>query len=365
MQRPSSIHGGDIWTTGRNLGCPPADLFDFSSNINPLGPSPLAVAAAQEAMKEVSAYPDPTCRALVEGLSAYHGISPESLLIGNGATELIYLLARRFGGRALIAIPSFSDYERSVRVAGGEVRFHPRRPREPFAIDPFRLARALRSGDRLIFVGNPNNPTGQRLDPEALRHLLARASRLGVQMVVDESFIDLCEEGSLLREAPVRRGLIVVRGFTKFFALAGIRVGYLAAHPRTIGALRRTKEPWTVNTPAQAMARASLLDRPYIEKSRREMVHARSELIEGLSGMDGLTIYPTEASFVLMRLPGRWTARALAERLLPKRILIREAASFHGLGAQHVRLAVKGREANRLLIASLKEILSGAPGSPD
>jgi threonine-phosphate decarboxylase len=357
MMAPSlETHGGNVWEAARRLSTKPAEMIDFSASINPIGPSPRALSAFLEASRGISAYPDPDCMELAEEIAAYHRIPVESILVGNGSTELIYLVARAYGKRTLIPVPSFSDYERSVRITGGLYRFLKAPAASGFRIELDRLDRSLRKGPTLLFLGNPNNPTGQRHSPERLLSLVERAGRLRIQAALDEAFIDFWEEASLVREAPRLRHLIVLRSFTKFFALAGLRVGYLVAHPATIKQLRALKEPWTVNTPAQAAARASLSDRSYIEESRKRMEETRGDFMTALQAHPGLKVYPSDANFVLVRLPSRRAAITLAERLMERRILIRNAGSFRGLEPKHVRLAVRRPEENRLLLEALKEV---------
>ena len=350
-------HGGDIWAASRTLDTAPGEIVDFSASVNPLGPSPRALEALRDRVGLLSSYPDPRCTPLAEAIAAYHRIPPQSILVGNGSTEMIYLVARAFGRRTLIPVPSFSDYERSVRVAGGRCRFVGCGAAQAFRIDLGGVARALRRLDTLLVLGNPNNPTGQRHSPDSLKELLTAAARRGIRMAVDEAFLDFWEGDSLVREAPRSRYLIVLRTFTKFFALAGLRVGYLVAHPENVAALRRTKEPWSVNTLAQAAAQASLLDRDYIRRSRAYMEGARPALQSALQAEKGLEMYPSEANYILLRVSAPGSARKLARGLLDRRILIREAGSFRGLGPQYVRLAVKSFAENRLLIHSLESLL--------
>ena len=360
MTAPSlEMHGGNVWEAARRLSTKPAEIIDFSASINPLGPSPRALAALLEGSRPISAYPDPDCLDLTEAIAAYHRIPIESILIGNGSTELIYLVARAFGKRTLLPVPSFSDYERAVRIAGGLCRFLKAPASNGFRIDLDLLKRSLRRGTSLLFLGNPNNPTGQRHLPEQLLPLVKRAAQLRIQVALDEAFIDFREEASLIREASRLRYLIVLRSFTKFFALAGLRIGYLVAHPETVKRLRALKEPWTINTPAQAAARASLSDRSYIEESRKRMEESRQEFISALKSQSGLKVYPSEANFVLIRFPSRRVAAEIAARLMERRILIRNAGSFRGLESKDVRLSVRRPEENRLLVEVLKEVIGG------
>ena len=351
------VHGGDVWGVSRRLGAEPREIIDFSASVNPLGPSPHALRAARDHMNVLSSYPDPDCTMLTEAIAAYHQVPRGSILVGNGSTELIYLVARSFGERTLIPIPSFSDYERSVRTAGGRCRFFNSGSPAAFRVDPRELARSLRGLDTLLLLGNPNNPTGQRHSPESLKDLLTEAARRGVRMALDEAFIDYWEEDSLVREAARSRHLIVFRTFTKFFALAGLRVGYLVAHPESVAVLRRLKEPWSVNTLAQAAAQASLLDQDYILESRAYMERTRFKFLGELQAKKGLTVFPSEANYVLLRLSPPRSVPKLARGLLERRVLIREAGSFRGLGPQYVRLAVKSSAQNRLLLESLGALL--------
>jgi len=351
------IHGGNVWRAAARLGVAPSEIVDFSASINPLGPSPRALRAIRGHLKDLSSYPDPVCSSLVETIADYHKVSPRSILVGNGSTELIYLVARSFGEQTLIPLPSFSDYERSVRLAGGRCRFLAADPSSGFQIDPNRLGRSLRRGDSLIFLGNPNNPTGQRHSAGLLRDLVKTGGRKGVRIALDEAFIDFWEEDSLSREAVESRNLIILRSFTKFFALAGLRIGYLIAHPEIVALLGKYQEPWTVNTLAQVAAQASLGDQAYIRESRVRMEETRPEFVKGLQALKGLVVFPSGANYLLFRVAPPRSASRLAESLLQKGVLIRDAGSFRGIGPEFLRVAVKSKAENRLLLRLLPKVL--------
>lgn len=362
-------HGGDVHAAAREIGRPVKDLLDFSASINPLGPSPLTRRAMVAALAEVVHYPDPTCAALRDALAKRHDLPADWLLIGNGSSELIYLLVQALPiRRALVIGPTFSEYGAAVAATGGLVR-----PINAERADLYRppLDRAMatiraegRTAGRprldALFLCNPNSPTGRAADREAVLRLARAAGRRGIWTVVDEAFVDYCEDRSVLprlREAP---RLLVLRSLTKFHALPGLRVGYLAAGPRLVKRLARRQPPWSVNGPAQAAALAALGDRAHEARSLAAALQERERLARGLARLPGLTVFPSEANFLLVELPAGATASRLAASLRREGLLIRDCSAVPGLNDRTVRLAVRRGGQNRRLLALLRASLKGA-----
>ncbi len=342
-------HGGQVYAAASRLGIPPEKILDFSACINPLGPPPAATAAARRALRRIASYPDPFATELVSALSRHLGFPPDCFLVGNGSTELIHLIARlASSGRAGIFVPTFSEYERAIRLSGGR----------PALLDSFSV-RSLLSRD-LLFLCNPNNPTG-RLLPK--REVLKIAERCGGILVVDEAFIDFEPAESVIAEAAdwsARRRVVVLRSFTKFYALTGLRVGYLVAAPQFVSLLRKRQEPWSVNIAAQAAAAAALGDKPYEERTRRLIMVERGKLERDLSDL-GFFPIPSAANFLLVKAPAPLLTpdrlRRAVERLAAEGILIRNAADFLPLPTGHFRLAVRTGRENRVMLAALSRAI--------
>ncbi|MEW6387453.1 MAG: threonine-phosphate decarboxylase CobD [Thermodesulfobacteriota bacterium] len=352
---PPPKHGGDVYHLARTLGITLRDLVDFSANINPLGYPPGIAPAVQEALKEIVHYPDPRSLELRRDLAAYHRLTPEQILVGNGSTELIYLAVRALRPRkALIVAPAFSEYEQALEVAQVPVAFHHTAEAHHFTVneplDP--------KGAALIFLANPASPSGALLPPERLLPLVESLEKAGAYLLLDEAFIDFVEEASLKGHLARFPHLLILRSFTKFFGIPGIRLGYLLAGPDLIKRLAALQEPWSVNTLAQAMGRVCLADREFTEQTRELVNREREYLFKGLAALPGLVPFPGAVNYLLVKLtrPG-WTAAQLQKALLAQKLVIRDAGNFRGLDERFFRVAVRRREDNDRLLKALEHCL--------
>ena len=348
-------HGGDVYNLARTLKVKVDELLDFSANINPLGYPPGLDVAAQEAMKLVCHYPDRGCLELREKLAAYHQLTPQQILVGNGSTELIYLVVRALRPqKGLIVVPAFSEYEQAFKVAGVPVDFHLTLERHNFTLEsPFDPR-----GADLVFLANPASPSGALLPGARLKEIVGALDGAGVYVVLDEAFVDFVEEASLKACLGQYRRLMILRSFTKFFGIPGLRLGYLLAAPELVARLAALQEPWSVNSLAQALGLACLADPGYIAQSR-ELVHQeRAYLFQGLSGLKGCVPFPSAVNYLLVKLSApTLSAAGLRAGLFAEKILIRDASNFKGLSPQFFRVAVRRRPENKRLLAALKHCL--------
>ena len=358
----SPDHGGEVWKASKEEGIPVKGLLDFSANVNPLGWSPRAKAAVRRAMNLVSLYPDNDCTQLRKSIASFVGqIEPTNVFVGNGATEIIHLFARAFiqrGADAIVAQPTFSEYEYAILLSGGNP-IHVYRTRD-FGLDIEFLLKGMTERTVAIFLCNPNNPTSTVQDRETIERIVQRAAKAGIMVLLDECFVDFVEDQtkvSLSTTANNYRNLVVVRSLTKAFGLAGLRAGYAIGHEATVRQLERLKITWSVNTLAQVAAIAALKDKGFLSKSRH-LVRRERAFLENSLGELGLQVTPPEANFLLAQLQGQLDARELRKRLMKRRIVIRDCSRFRGLGAQFIRLAVKTRQENLTLLRALKEELT-------
>ncbi|MGQ9688087.1 MAG: threonine-phosphate decarboxylase CobD [Desulfobaccales bacterium] len=348
-------HGGDVHHLARTLGVRIADLVDFSANINPLGFPPGLPAAVQAALADIIHYPDPKSLELRQDLARYHHLAPEEILVGNGSTELIYLVVRALQpARALIVAPAFSEYQKALEAARVPYDFHLTTEAAGFTLE----ARPEVPEAELIFLANPASPSGALLTPQRLLPWLAAWNAAGVWVVLDETFIDFVEEASVkdhLRRLP---RLIILRSFTKFFAIPGLRLGYLLAAPQIIDRLSALQEPWSVNSLAQAAGRACLQHGNYLAQTRALVAEERRYLFKGMQSLPGLHPFPGAANYLLVKLtlPG-WTAARLRRCLLSRGLIVRDASNFKGLDERYFRIAVRGRKDNDRLLAGLAACL--------
>ena len=330
---PSVAHGGLDYEELAALGLDPDAVLDFSVNSHPLGPSPRARAAL--ASLDLNRYPDRRAGPLRAALAREHAVRPEEVLIGNGSVELIWLLAQAYLGpadRALIVGPTFGEYEAAVRAQGADCAAFAAAEADGFQVRLDELVPRVRAiRPRLLFLCNPNNPTGQLLDPGDIARLLAAGDEM--LLVVDEAYIDFAEgaETALVLRADPR--VVVLRSLTKNYGLAGLRLGYAVAEPAVTATLDRARPPWTVNAAAQAAGLAALGDAAHVETGRQIARRARALLVPGLERL-GWPCLPTRANYWLVRVGD---AAAVRRELLQQRILVRDCASF-GL-PDYVRIA--------------------------
>jgi threonine-phosphate decarboxylase len=348
-------HGGDVYQLARSLGIDLADLLDFSANINPLGFPPGLSGAIQEALTEIVHYPDRRCVALRRDLADYHHLTPEDILVGNGSTELIYLVARALKPRrGLIVTPAFSEYEHALSVAGVPVAFQATTESHNFTLHEVFAAQA---GD-LVFLAHPASPSGSLLNPELFLEVVAALDAAGAYLLLDEAFIDFVEEASFKSHLSRFPRLLILRSLTKFYGIPGIRLGCLLAAPELLAKLAEAQEPWSVNTMAQVIGRACLADKEYMAATRAVIAPERAFLLERLVALPGLTPFPSAVNYLLVKLnrPGA-TAAHLRQKMLVHRIAIRDASNFRGLDERFFRIAVRTRQENERLLKALKECL--------
>ncbi len=352
-----NIHGGDIYSRQIRL--------DFSVNGNPLGMPDAAVRALRAAIQHVGEYPDITAAALTEAVSLMlsrecgREIPEEYLLFGNGASELFLAVVHALKPRNIvIPVPSFYGYEYVAEAAGSHIK-SVYLPEETAFCPGQELLQALIEDTDLLFLANPNNPTGQLMSPEYLQELLEHCRQRGIIVVLDECFIEFCETDreqpkSLLGKIHLYENLLLVRAFTKSFAMPGVRLGYLVCSNAELREKIHKQLPeWNLSVFAQ---RAGIACAEQSEKYLRDTVeyvkNERAYLREGLEAL-GIRVVSGEADFLLLH-----TTQPIYDRLLAKGILIRNCENFRGLGAGYYRIAVKKHEENEVLLQELKECLS-------
>jgi cobyric acid synthase CobQ/L-threonine-O-3-phosphate decarboxylase len=344
-------------------GVNPEALLDFSANINPLGPPEWLRARISGIISSLVHYPDPEGQALVEAACQRYGVNPNEVLIGNGSTELFYLLpmALKFQ-HALIPTPSYVDYANAARSAGLTIHTLPLPAENGFALDFDQLERALKplaDTPTMVPLGQPNNPTGRTFDAHHLRHLARRFPT--TTFIVDEAFADFVEDfDSLTVNRPLN--VVVMLSLTKIFAIPGLRLGLAVASPSTVQKVKALQPPWSVNTIAQTVGEAALVDTEYTRLSRATISTLRDTLHSQLEQIPFLTVYPGEANFLLVRCDRTsMDARTLAKRLLKRGLAIRVCDNFEGLDQRFFRVAVRTEPENRQLIEALRQELFMAP----
>lgn len=303
-------------------------------------------------VKCVGSYPDPWARSVIRALSKKYRMPEGRFVVGNGSTQILHLIPQALKLKsALLVVPAFSECERALRLAGCRIRFFTLKPEEMFALDTQALLREAHSVGA-VFLANPASPAGQCISRERMVSLARNLSARGVLFILDEAFVDFCPQASLLSETQRREGLIVLRSLTKFWGLAGLRIGYAVSSQKIIRRLRWVLPPWSVSGPAQAAARRVLEDGAQFFIYQKEIAAERQFLRQEISRIQGCAVYPSAANFILMRVPV--SSGELQRKLLQRGILIRDASDFRGLGKNFIRVSVRSRKDNRCLIRALR-----------
>jgi threonine-phosphate decarboxylase len=355
-------HGGNIYAAARELSLPPSRVIDFSASINPLGPSKRVFRAAASALPLTCHYPDPDCRELVRALASRWALAENHFVIGNGSSELIHLLPRALTIRhALILGPTFSEYARALSVQGSRVTYLHATRTDGYQIPLTQARKALRTNKSrfdALFLCNPNSPTGQVVSTKDVLALADVATRRKVWVVVDETFVDYCEAHSVLSAVARNPRLLVLRSFTKFYALPGLRIGYLAGSPEVVARIGQLQVLWSVNVLAQTAAQAALEDRRHAQRSLAFMLRERARLAKALGVIRDLHAFPSAANFLLVELPPSTSAVLVTQTLRRQGLLIRDCSVIPGLNGRTIRVAVRTTAENRRLVTALRQVLN-------
>lgn len=351
-------HGGNVFAVARQLGVSPGAMVDFSASINPLGLSPLAKEAIVGALDSLVHYPDNSRRELKQALAGHHGVSPSSIAVANGSTEIIYHLPAMLSGqRALVVSPAFSEYGHALDRYHWETQHFILSPANDFALDLEALERALADRYDALYLCNPGNPTGRLYPLHVIEGVIGLCKASGTFLVLDEAFMDFCEDASAKHLVVEGGNGAILRSMTKFFGIPGLRLGYAIASGNLADRLEAIGGPWSVNTMALVAGEAALQDKEYCRQTIKFVRQERRNLFERLSRFPMLRPYPSEANFLLVEITGGLTASGLRERLMHQGMIIRDCSNFMGLSANFFRIAVRTREENERLMASLDTIL--------
>lgn len=354
-------HGGNIKRLAKAAGYSVVDCLDFSANINPLGLPAKLWSSLLSSLDQVVAYPDVTYAESHQILADYHACQPHQVLLANGAVELFYDLARFFQAKQVLTLsPTFMEYEKAFTQEGAVVYHHPLlAPTYTWCLaDLLPSLAPLTAGD-VVVICNPNNPTGSLVDNQVLRQLADLLAERDIYLIVDEAFTDFLpdeENYSMIPYLKAYPNLVVVRSLTKFYALAGLRLGYaLSAHPTCLCSLAERRPPWSVNCFAEAALPVILEDQAYQEKTRQWLAIEQDFFYQELLKLPDLLPLKPTANYIFLTYQGPLD---LQQALWSRGILIRSCANYHQLGQAHYRLAIRKREDNQRLLQALKEILS-------
>jgi threonine-phosphate decarboxylase len=358
------VHGGEVLAAAGKSGFQKSEILDFSSSVNPLGPSKKALSAAKNSFDSIAAYPDSNSNELREVIANHYGtITKNNVIVGNGSTELMYLFAEVFlkkGEYAAVLAPTFGEYESAVHKTGEECRFV--KLNVNFQIDTATFKQQT-SGAKIVFICNPNNPTSMLVPMGQLTEIIKDALAKDTLVFLDEDFLEFVDNEkqlSLINKINTYPNLFILRSFTKIYGLTGLRVGYGIASQPIIDALTCSKIPWNINCLAQTAAVAALKDEEHLQKTLKLIKKEKAFLLKGLQEIAGFKLYPADANFFFINIKKTdLTAAQLHEKMLGQGVLIRDCSSFRGLDGFFIRVAVKTRVENMRLLEALGKVLKG------
>ena len=373
----SKIHGGNIFQFAHEQRIEPYEVVDFSANINPLGPSQRGLDALNAQLRYISHYPDATNDDVLNAIADTYGMDKHQIIVGNGAAELLYAICRLPGYTgAFVPAPGFSEYKEALEASKIPVRDIFYRPREddnekpyfevPYlALETFAAELKGQDGRIIVFLGNPNNPDGTLLDKDHIRTVASMLKDANSLLVIDESFIDFVGNDPLQDNEHSMRSLvnefdniIVVHSFTKFYAVPGLRIGAAFTNETLITQLQQYIPSWSVNTLAQAYTKAALNDVDYIKRTKQELNEERAFMYNALDDIEGITVYPPSANFILFQVNQEGiTANYINEELKKYNMIVRNCDSYVGLTNHWVRIAIKDHDTNIKLVDKLTNIL--------
>lgn len=352
-----AVHGGNVEEIGRKYNINHKDIIDFSANINPLGLNKKVKDSMISALNLVERYPDITYYNLKHTICSYEGIDLLNIFIGNGAAEVIFNIVRALKPKkVLLPAPTFSEYEEAVRSIDGEVKYYSLNEENEFRIDD-NFIKDIDEEIDLIFICNPNNPTGVLTEKKFVEKVLKKAEKFGTKVVLDESFLDFVEEKfkySSIELIKKYNNLIIVKSLTKFFAMPGIRIGYgISSNEAIIESINKVSIPWAVNIVAAEGVCTGVKEKEYINKTIKYVEEQKNWLYKELNKLDFIKVFKPSVNFIMFKILKNIN---LKETLLPKGILIRSCGNYEGLSENFYRVAVRTAKENEKLISVMKTV---------
>ena len=379
------FHGGNIYKVFREKNL--KEILDYSSNINPYGIPESLKSRIIENLEILERYPDPDYVELREKLANLNNVNLSDIILGNGATEIIFLFMKVINPKKILIVsPTFGEYERAVKAVGTsrnsidlscsddnknienkeiEIEYFELKESDDFKLNIGNLKNQLEKEYDLLIICNPNNPTGKFLKLAQTEEILKECNKYDTKLFIDEAFIEFLADGmkeSIINTEENKKNLFVTRAFTKFFAIPGLRLGYGMYFDKELEQkISEKKEPWSVNNIAELAGLTVLDDTEYIEKTLKWITKEKIYMYEKLNEISGIKVYETEVNFITGKIDEKLfseglNVKILREKMLEQGILIRDASNFKFLDERFFRLAIKDRASNDRVIEVMKEI---------
>ncbi|WP_457553979.1 pyridoxal phosphate-dependent aminotransferase [Desulfobacula sp.] len=352
-------HGGNIKNLAKTLGCANEDIIDMSCNLNPLGPPESIEEVIKDNLVKIRSLPEPDAISIRKGFAGFHGIDPAQVVAGNGTTFFIYTIPKALGSKkVLICGPTYSDYKDACLMHKVDFQHCTANEGNGFSPDIDEISSMADKAD-IVFICNPNNPTGSLIVREKLEYLIQKHEK--TCFIIDESylpFVDGANEYSLVSKTRYEN-VIVLSSMSKIFRIPGLRTGFLSAAEGLTQKIMAHYQPWSVNTLAQAVIK-HIFDQPekidpFYQKTRAYIKEEKKIFLESLKDVQGLKCFDTATCFILARLNNKVRSREFCERIGRNKILIRDCANFHGLSDEYVRFSLKERRINEQLAELIKQ----------
>lgn len=353
------IHGGNIEELTRKYNLDKEKLIDFSANINPLGLNENVKKAIIEAIEEINIYPDITYYNLKKSISSYEKITLDYLTLGNGAAEVIFNLVRAINPKkALLLAPTFGEYEEALLSINSKVEYYMLKEGNNWDINIDILEKINKETD-MIFICNPNNPTGKLTDRNFILKVLEKAKNYDCVVAIDESFLDFVKDNenyTLINYIEDYKNLFIIKSLTKFFAMPGLRIGYGITYDKTlIRKINSISVPWNINVLAEKGAIKALAEKEYINNTINYIENEKDRFYYELCKFNDLKIFKPSVNYIMFKINKNID---LKEEMMKENIIIRSCSNYNGLNNKYYRIAVRKREENEKFVAILKKILN-------
>ncbi|AWK52710.1 threonine-phosphate decarboxylase [Clostridium beijerinckii] len=348
-------HGGNAKEISRENKIEYDKILDFSANINPLGMPNSAKRAIIDGLDEVEKYPDITYFELKCSIGEFENINKENLILGNGAAEVLFNVVRGINPKnTLILAPTFLEYEEATKAINGNIIYYKLKEKNNFRIQEDILD-YINSDLDLIFICNPNNPTGTITEKDLLKKILIKAEKNNVMVLIDESFLDFIEENlSMISYINEYENLIIIKSLTKFFAIPGLRIGYgICSNVSLKDNIEKISPAWNINILAEIATKTAIKDKNYIKESIKFIKDEKEYLYNELKEINGLKVYEPNVNFVFLKTISKMN---LKNELLKNNVLIRSCSNYEGLDNSYYRIAVRSHEENSKLIKNIRNI---------
>lgn len=349
------LHGGNIYKLKREGK---GELLDYSSNINPMGVPELFKKAVIENFEMLEKYPDPDYVELRESIGKYNNLSQNEIIVGNGATEILFLYMRAMQPKKTVVVaPSFAEYRRALESIGSEIIYYPMLEENNWKLDIERFINEVPQCD-LVVICNPNNPTGSFVSLEDIEKINSTLKKRGIKLFIDEAFIEFIKGWESLTGVLLKsKNIFVMRALTKFFAVPGVRLGYgITYDSEVLEKMNQCKEPWSVNTFAELAGKTMLWDRKYIEDAEKWIDEEKKWFYEESQKIKNIKTYPTNTNFILVKLL-KYNSKEVRDKMIEKGVVVRDASNFQYLDERYIRLAIKNRENNKKVLKALEEVM--------